>query len=641
LNEALPKLDYFESKIGINPVFMKEKYHKIVVVILCIASCFLFIIPSYSIDSVYTEKHILVLHSYHQGLEWTDNITEGIQSVLKSQKDINIVFDYLDFKRNYNKEHYNALLNLYQKKAKQIPYSAIIVSDNFAFDFMKEHSKEYYPGVPVFYCGVNNLEKGALKDYPNFYGIRESIDYEGTLNVILEIFPKRKNILVVCDNSLTGRAVQAELKTIVPEYKGKLNFQYIPDISLEELKNKVSKLQSDFAIYLLVFNRDKNGLYISYRNGLKHLKSVSKVPIFGSWDFYMNNGLFGGKITQGFDQGQYVGRLAKMYLNGDSFDTIPQIRSSINKYIFNYDELKKFGVNEDILPKGSRILNKPNEKEQLIKVFFITTTLLAVILLFLITRLQVKRKRAIHLEKIIQERTLELTNANSELKSVIEKKDKFFSILAHDLKNKIGGIFTFTKLLEKPSDDFSSDQLNKIYAKLSNSARTTYNLLEDLLFWGLRQFNKELFIEHKDFNVSDLLAEIIEDFVVNQNNVSIESDFESDLLVHSDYDISKFIFRNLVQNAVKFCRKGGLVKVITNKQQGKPKVQVIDNGIGMTGEVIKSIFDKKPILKKGTNGEIGTGLGLPTVIDFIELLGAKIKIESEEGKGSVFEIIFY
>jgi signal transduction histidine kinase len=592
-------------------------------------------------DSLYTEKHVLVLHSYHQGLEWTDNITTGIQSVFKSEKDINLVFEYLDFKRNSNKEYYEAFLNLYQKKVKKIPFSAIIVSDNFAFDFMKEHANEYYPGIPVFFCGVNNLKTEDLLGYPNFYGVRESIDYKGTIESIIKIFPERKNILVVCDNTLTGKAVQVEMKKVTHFFKGKLNFEYVSDISLEELKGKVSKLTSDYAIYLLVFNRDKNGVYVSYRNGLKHIQSVSKVPIFGSWDFYMSNGLLGGKITLGADQGKYAALLAKKYLDGENFDTIPQIRSSITKYIFNYNELQKFGIKEKHLPENSVILNKPPEKENLTRLFISISLLFAVVVILLLVLLQLRKKRALKLERIIQERTTALTEMNTELKDIIEKKDKFFSILAHDLRNRVGTLFSFTKFLNDSAKKKSPEALEEIYSSVAGAAKTTFNLLEDLLYWGRKQFSKRLFLNPTEFNISELLNAIADDFKINQNHVAINQSLIPDLLITSDRDVCKFVFRNLIQNAIKFSPVNGDIFIrteLTNENQ--VKIFVIDKGIGMSEEIIQSIFNKQPILQEGTNGEVGTGIGLPTVIDYLELLKTELKIESKIGKGTSFEILF-
>ncbi|MCG8700691.1 MAG: hypothetical protein MI922_21745, partial [Bacteroidales bacterium] len=155
------------------------------------------------------EHSVLVLHSYHQGLEWTDNITNGILSVLKKRTEINLVFEYLDTKRNYNEEYFSALYDLYQVKAKQIPFDAIIVSDNAAYNFLKEYSDEFYPNIPVVFCGINNLDTIDLKQYKNFFGIGERADHYGTIASIKKIFPERNKVLIINDNTITGQAIRS------------------------------------------------------------------------------------------------------------------------------------------------------------------------------------------------------------------------------------------------------------------------------------------------------------------------------------------------------------------------------------------------------------------------------------------------
>ena len=160
------------------------------------------------------EHNVLILHSYHQGLEWTDSITNGILNVFNNRSDINLVFEYLDAKRNYNEEYLLAIKNMYQVKAKQIPFKAIIASDNAAFDFLKTYGKDFYPNIPVLYCGVNNLNQEDLKNLPNFYGFGERADHYGTISAIQKIFPKRKNVLIINDNTLTGQSIKAELDKV-------------------------------------------------------------------------------------------------------------------------------------------------------------------------------------------------------------------------------------------------------------------------------------------------------------------------------------------------------------------------------------------------------------------------------------------
>ena len=178
------------------------------------------LVKSYAKDS-----NVLIMHSYHQGLEWTDNINEGIQSIFDYRPDIKVTYEYLDAKRNFSEQYFNSLKELYAVKAQQISYKAIIVSDNAAFNFIQQYSKDQYPENPIIYCGVNNLDTTLLSQFPNFYGIGEKADHFGTISAIKEIFPDRKNILIVNDQTLTGLAIREELNRELKRLDYNLNLE--------------------------------------------------------------------------------------------------------------------------------------------------------------------------------------------------------------------------------------------------------------------------------------------------------------------------------------------------------------------------------------------------------------------------------
>lgn len=587
-----------------------------------------------------TEKHILVLHSYHQGLEWTDNISEGIESVFRKRTDINLVYEYLDAKRNYNDEYKDALIKLYAVKAFQIPFKAIIISDNAAYEFMKNHSELFYPGIPVFYCGVNNLDTNELKEHQTFFGIEEKADHFGTLNSIVKIFPERKNILIVNDKSLTGNSIRQELDNIFPQYNGVLNFEIFSDFTMESLKEKVSSLDESWAIYLLVLNRDSHGNFISYRNGITQIKSVSKVPVFGSWDFYEGKGMIGGKIIHGFEQGEYVAKLVEKYLTLGSTANFSQYFYYENQYAFDYNELTKFNVTPDRLPEGSKIINQPAKGDTYYKVFVGLAIVLLIVIFVLFITLRLRRKRALYLENEILERTAELSKTNAELEDVIEKKDKFFSILAHDIKNQVSAILNAALLIN--NDKFFSQPQKAALVKkdLLHIANKTYSLLEDILYWGMQQFNKQPALQFSEFDLKELISCITETYEVNQNNVRFEYNFENGLKLNSDYHICNFIFRNIIQNAIKFSPEKGLVRIISESDNNIVSLSVIDQGIGLSEEEIKRIYNKNPVKKEGQMGQTGTGLGLITVLDYLEYLNGKLIIESDPGNGAVFKVVF-
>lgn len=594
--------------------------------------------PIVAQNSSEKENNILVLHSYHQGLAWTDSITSGIRSVFKDRPDVNLIFEYLDTKRNYNEEYFNALQNIYRVKAKQIPFQAIITSDNAAFDFIRKYGDQFYPDIPVIYCGVNNLDTSTLKDYPNFFGYGEKADHYGTISAIKRIFPKRKNIFIINDNTETGQAILKELKRVTDQIED-LNFESISEFTMESLQQTIRNLDDSYIIYLLVVNRDKNGNFISYKNGITQIKEVTHIPIFGSWDFYLNKGLFGGKITRGYEQGERAANLALKLMQESFTNDIPQFNNLPSSYIFDYNELVNFDVSINQLPENSIILNKPENSSLILKISVISSIILIVVVLILIIWLKIKQNRAKILQNLIHEKTSKLNEINVELEQVIQNKNKFFSILAHDLRSSIGVILNLSTFINNDDFEISEKEKNEFNKDIFHVVTKTNGLLEDLFYWGTAQAKGGPQLTYSEFNINEILTEMTKTFQINLSEVSFDTEFSDQLTIISDLNICKFLFRNLIENAIKYSRKGGRVAIRSYSINDLYYIEVKDHGIGLSKDIIESIYQKNPIRIEGLSGQKSTGMGLPTVLDYLEILKGQLLIESEVGKGSTFTIV--
>lgn len=584
------------------------------------------------------EHNILVLHSYHQGLEWTDNITSGILEVFENRTDVNFIFEYLDTKRNFNTEYFNALLNLYQVKVKQVPFDAIITSDNAAYNFIMKNGNEFFPNIPVYFCGINNLDTTTLKKHKNYKGVGEKANHDATLSSIEKIFPSRKNILIINDNTLTGKAIHKELSYVLKDFDSRLNFEFVSDFTLNSLQERVRQLDDSYAVYLLVINRDKNGKFISYENGIKQIKQVSNVPIFGSWDFYEGKGLFGGSIISGKEQGRYVASLAKHVIDHNNTDNIDQFIYLASEYSFDYNEMLQFGVQENQLPPNSVIINTPRHIEFLFQVALISIVFLIIFLVVVLINLWHKKRRQAEMEKTIEQRTTELHASNKKLSLIIKEKDRFLAILAHDLRNSVGGFFNLSTLLNKKNLLQNDEQSLLLRNNIQIAASQSYNLLEDLLYWGINQFNPNKGLDIHKFDVTRSFCRIIESFRLNANNIRLRKNCDSAIHLCSDKNICQFVFRNIIQNAIKYSHKNGEVRIASQKTTSGVTVTIEDDGIGMKKEVIDSIFAKTPITTEGKYGEMSAGMGLATVLDYLEKIDGKLSIESNPNNGSKFII---
>lgn len=224
------------------------------------------------------------------------------------------------------------------------------------------------------------------------------------------------------------------------------------------------------------------------------------------------------------------------------------------------------------------------------------------------------------------------------LKEALAAKDKFFRIIAHDLRNPFNSILGFSKMLKKKHNTCSVKERSELIDFLVDSGERTYELLENLLHWA-KAHTGSLKINPEYYNLQLLIMEsimVIEDNAKNKN-IRIEQVKSEDFKIFCDVEMIKTVLRNLLTNSIKFTNEGGLIKVGAKQKNDEIVFAVEDNGVGISDKKQKSLFDITQITTTpGTNNEEGTGLGLLLCKEFIEKHKGRIWFESEEGKGSVF-----
>jgi len=235
----------------------------------------------------------------------------------------------------------------------------------------------------------------------------------------------------------------------------------------------------------------------------------------------------------------------------------------------------------------------------------------------------------------------EILSKTEELQKVNAEKDKFFSIIAHDLRSPLCGFMGLTEILAENSLKIPTEELHKLALAMKNSATNVFRLLGNLLEWsrmqrGLTVFTPELLLLNSV--ISESLIQITEDAI--KKDIRIIFEIPDDIFVLADKNMLESIIRNLVSNAIKFTSNGG--KIIVSAQLSSEKmvnISIMDTGIGMNKEMIANLFRLDANTnRKGTDGEYSTGLGLIISKDLIEKNGGELLIESEEGKGSLFKL---
>lgn len=232
-----------------------------------------------------------------------------------------------------------------------------------------------------------------------------------------------------------------------------------------------------------------------------------------------------------------------------------------------------------------------------------------------------------------------LAESEEKLQILNASKDRFFSIISHDLKNSFFSIMSLSKKLADPENHEAEEQKSHVAQMLFDSSKNLYSFLENLLTWARVQ-RGETNYEPNNFNLNRITSEIISIFKLkaDEKNINIENNVDEKAEVFADKNMIKTILRNLVSNSLNFTKNGGVVKILSKQSDGEIIITVEDNGVGLSEANQQKLFqiDKKYI-GTNTNGEKGTGLGLILCKEFIEKHDKKIWIESELGKGSRFK----
>jgi signal transduction histidine kinase len=227
---------------------------------------------------------------------------------------------------------------------------------------------------------------------------------------------------------------------------------------------------------------------------------------------------------------------------------------------------------------------------------------------------------------------------NSELQEANATKDKFFSIISHDLKGPLNSLTSFSSLLIHHTDSLTKDEIQLLAKDLDKSLKNLFDLLENLLEWSRSQTGNIDF-KREEFDLAELIHRTVDLLSMQAKNkeITLHVSLPEKLKVCSHRHSVNTVVRNLISNALKFTRAGGSVSISTKTEGESVTVSVSDTGVGMPPEILSKLFriDTKHSTK-GTADEKGTGLGLILCKDFVEKNDGKIWVESEVGKGSVF-----
>lgn len=272
------------------------------------------------------------------------------------------------------------------------------------------------------------------------------------------------------------------------------------------------------------------------------------------------------------------------------------------------------------------------KKQEFVRNILVVVMALSVILLATVYR-SGQRRRQINM--LLLQHQEDMEKRSEELERLNQVKDKFFSIISHDLRSPINALAGLLDLLDKGA--VQPEELPYHVKELKTRFNHTRTLLNNLLDWTLLQMDK-LNLQANRIELRKTVDENIQLLgSLPGKQISMVNQVPSDALAYADLNTINLVIRNLLTNAMKFTNDGGTVTIGAEEKPGEWLISVVDNGIGINADVLKILFDKTaPYTTRGTANEKGTGLGLILCKEFVEKNGGKIWVESKPGEGSKF-----
>jgi ABC-type uncharacterized transport system substrate-binding protein len=362
-------------------------------------------------------KRVLLISSYGPNFETFFQQLDGIQSQFKGEN-IQLDVEYMDSKRFYTDENLNNFYtSLKYKMENSNTYDAIIVTDDNAFDFMQEYQEVLFKKIPIVFLGVNNVGKAIqASENPYITGVIESISIEETIEIASKFNNHATNVVALTDNTNSG---QGDLESYYLEQNNfeKLSFSDLDlsQLDFQEFANKLQELDDNDIVLMLSVFSDKNNDVISFHEGLQLVLDNCSQPIYHTYYHGIGDGIIGGKVISHYEQGSRAASIVRDIFSGRNISDIECVKESLNKYMFDYNVIKAYGIDEKLLPKGALLINKDESFLEHYLKYIIGVILILILQFCLIMFLQmniIKRKKSEQEALMSREKFIE---ANDEL----------------------------------------------------------------------------------------------------------------------------------------------------------------------------------------------------------------------------------
>ena len=300
-------------------------------------------------------KRILVIIGIQKNQLVTQLVEKGIEEIFKANHDHRIeqYVEYLDLNRFSDKQYKQQLAALLSHKYADRSIDVIISVIQNGLAFLLEYGDEFFHSIPIVFSVVSEMNLKRMKLSSNITGISYKPDIKGTLETALKLQPHTKHVVVIGGVSNASAKFIQGVKVIFDQYDDKLKFTYLNKHSMPEILEQIANLPKHTIILYTWMYKDREGNSFIPREAIAHIASAANVPSYSLFETFLGQGIVGGNLIGFTSQGRKAAEIALRILNGEKLDTLPVSSHGSIVKIFDWRQLKRWGIKETELPPGS------------------------------------------------------------------------------------------------------------------------------------------------------------------------------------------------------------------------------------------------------------------------------------------------
>ncbi|KZL90583.1 ABC transporter substrate binding protein [Clostridium magnum] len=592
-------------------------------------------------DSI-QEKHVLIVNPFTQDYPGSQLYIKGIKSTLEKNSEFKFdySYEYLDLARHSHDERYLEDLAKYLK-AKYLKYKPdYIITAISAYSLFSKYGNDVFPNIPVIIDRDDDTHFINPMP-PNHIEISQLTEIDKNIDIILKTKPLTKKIYMVLGDSINERNIAKPILEAENKFSDKVEFVLLNKLPYEDMLKVIKNAEDNSVILYFRWYSDVKGKSFIPTEVIQTVCQYAKVPVYGVSMQYLGSGVIGGYVGNQELVGQTAGSIVLNILKGNKLSD-NHIYASSRVYIFDWRQLKRWKIDEKILPTGSIIQYREKNVWELYKAYIIGTFVLLIVQAVLIIVLLInkrKRKRA----------ETELLQANNSLREMTEKlinidkmKDEFLVTTSHELQTPLNGIINISEtLVEGKYGDINQKQEEELNVILAVSRRLSLLIRDIIDFEKIKRNEIELNLTAIDIrSASTVVVEVLK-HLIDSKNVEILVSIPEDLSpVFADENRLLQVLFNLLGNGVKFTAKG-TVTLSAEEKGDFVKISIEDTGIGISKEKQGKLFYAFSQAEEETSIQYGgSGLGLYISRQLLKRMNGQIFLEwSEPQKGTCFSFV--